>query len=139
MGRYLQLLGVLTILGLFPIKKMLISEWEVTVTDGSNNPIPHVRVSQNWQNYTLSISGGSDLYTNAEGKVLLGKYERRAPSLYWLSRWLFSRIEYGVHASTGVVGTVRVSDPDLQFPAGANCEDLSCTGNTITSRIRVSR
>ena len=78
MGRYLQLLGVLTILGLFPIKKMLISEWEVTVTDGSNNPIPHVRVSQNWQNYTLSISGGSDLYTNAEGKVLLGKYERRA-------------------------------------------------------------
>jgi hypothetical protein len=139
MRHYLKWLVIpIVVLSLVPTRKVLIADWAVRVTDEMNNPISGIRVSENWQNYTLSLSGGSDLYTNADGRAEFAKREQRAPVSYWLARSLWTKVTYGAHASSGVVGTVRVSDPRLPAPAGANCADSSCTARTITSQLRVS-
>ena len=139
MLRYLKWLVIpLILVALVPTRKTLIADWAVKVTDEMNNPIPGIRVSENWQNYTLSLSGGSDLFTNAEGTAVFASRERRAPVSYWLARTLLTKLTYGVHASSGVVGTVRISDPHLPAPAGANCANSACTASMITSQLRVA-
>lgn len=124
--------------GLIPTRKVLIADWAVLVTDEINNPIPGIRVSESWNNYTLSLSGGSDLYTSAGGGAVFAKRERRAPVSYWLVRSLWTKVTYGAHASSGTVGTVWVSDPRFASAGGANCRESACTSKMISSQIRLS-
>jgi hypothetical protein len=127
----------LLLAGLIPTRKVLIADWDVMVTDETNHSVAGVRVSQFWSDYTLGLSGGLDLFTNAEGKVTFAEREQRAPILYWLARAFWTKLTYGAHASSGTVGTVRFSDPQFAVTIGANCEDSSCTTSAITSQLRV--
>ncbi len=129
---------VLISLGLIPKSKVLIADWVVLVVDESNRPASAVRISQNWDNYTFSVSGYMDLYTDANGRVIFPKRERSAPISYWLAKALWTKVTYGAHASSGVVGSVRVSDPRFPLSTGANCAYSSCTNGKITSQLRVS-
>ncbi len=92
MRRHLKWLVVPVVLGLIPTSKVLIADWVVSVTDEKNDPVPGVRVSENWHNYTLSLSGGSDLYTDCDGKVVFAKRQQRAPVSYWLARAIWTRV-----------------------------------------------
>jgi hypothetical protein len=130
------LLGILVLLALIPVNIVFIAEWNVRVTDEREMPLSGIRVSQNWQNYTLGMSGGQDLYTGSEGTAVFTKRQQRAPIGYWFLRMVWTRFQYGVHASSGTVGTIRISDLKLVNPAGANCSDLQCTNQTIQSTLR---
>ena len=128
----------LILLGLIPKSKVLIADWVVLVTDESNRPVSAVRISQNWDSYTFSLSGYLDLYTDTNGQVIFPKRERSAPISYWLAKALWTKVTYGAHASSGVIGSVRVSDPRFPSSTSAGCAYASCTNGKITSQLRIS-
>jgi uncharacterized oligopeptide transporter (OPT) family protein len=129
---------LLIILAVFPIQKILISEWIVQVVDQSDTPISGIRVTQIWNNYTFSISGGADLYTSAKGIVTFPQRVQSSPVGYWIAMAVWTKITFGVHASSGTIGTVNISDLKASMLVGANCANQRCTSGTIRSNLITS-
>jgi hypothetical protein len=132
--------ALLAIVGSVPMSRVLISQWTVQVIDQDSQPVQKVRVSESWDNYSLDEHGGGDLYTDAGGRVVFRPKEMRAPLAYWIFRPVVTRIEYGVHASSGTFGTVHVSDLFKAGNAeGKACQnERECTAGPLVSFLRIS-
>src|SRR5579883_2797754 len=87
-------------LALIPKRSVFVAPWRVRILDRNAMPVANVRVSQSWDNYSLDLHGGADLYTGADGEVFFQSAQKKAPLVYWLLRPAITKFEYGAHAST---------------------------------------
>ena len=126
-----------------PLPKLLTREWTVQVVDQDALPVSNIRVSGGWNNYTFGIRGGTDLYTNAQGQVSFPAETRTRPIVYWIGKATWNFVNLGVHAGTGTVGHVRVTEADREWqpsphaPNSAICSDGECTSNKLHSDLGI--
>ena len=136
---------LIVVLLALPIPKVFVEDWSVRVTDLTGLPAANIRVSRGWENYTFSLSDGSEMYTDSEGYVAFPKQMRIRPICYWLAKATWTLLNLGVHTSLGTVASVRVSDPEREWtldptghwPASANCVDANCTSSKLRSQLRI--
>jgi hypothetical protein len=143
--------GVIAIM-IFPSPKVFVGEWLVRVIDQNGAPVSGIRVSQSWESYTYRLSGGEDLYTDSQGKVIFPRKSRFAPNGYWLIKATLNVLGFGVHASFGSFGRVWIADPRLSDPSlresllrnpkaiellADNCSNVLCTSGTRESQLRL--
>ena len=131
--------ALLATFGSVPRSRVLISQWTVRVIDEDSRPVGNVRVSESWKHYSLDQHGGGDLYTDDSGRAVFPPKEMKAPLAYWFLRPVVTRIEYGVHASSGTFGTVHVSDHKAGNGDGKACQnERECTAGPLVSLLRIS-
>ena len=123
-----------------PWSRVLISQWTVRVIDQDSRPVAKVRISEIWNNYSLDRSGGGDLFTDDSGTVVFPSEQLRAPLAYWFLKPLTTRLEYGVHASSGTFGYVGVSDIRFAPPPSDACQNQrECAGAPLVAVLQIGR
>ena len=137
-SRYWLLLVIPITLAFIPINRVLTADWTLTVVDHRGTPVTKDLVAQQWHNYTYDLSGGEEQYTDPEGRVVFRGTHKRAPFSYWVLKAVGTRINYGAHASSGIVGYVRILDSRMTGPNSATCSNDRCTNQTIQSHLRVN-
>jgi hypothetical protein len=100
------LVGIIAII--IPIPLKFVGEWTVRVTDYDNRPINDARVLQSWKDYTFGVSGEQNVYTDSEGKVVFAPQIKYGPLAYWAVKAVANVVGFGMHASFGTSGRVRV-------------------------------
>jgi hypothetical protein len=128
-----------------PVPKVFVEDWSVRVTDQNDHPVPNIRVSRGWENYTFNLGDGGELYTDDGGTVSFPKQRQFRPTTYWVAMAAWNLLHLGVHASLGTVSTVRVSDSDREWsidptgrwPASAICSDAECNSSKLHSELRI--
>ena len=61
-----------------PVEKVLMAEWKVRVVDDHRKPVRGIQVSESWDNFTLDLRGGGELYSDADGIVVFPGRKKRA-------------------------------------------------------------
>lgn len=108
------------------------------MVDENQAPISGIRITEMWNNYSFHLFGGADVYTDADGVANFPKAERTAPVFYWVLRAIWTKVDQGVHASSGTIATINISDLKVAKSVGANCVDWMCTEGTIKSQLNAS-
>lgn len=141
MSKYLQhrfLIGAVSALILMvPLPLHIVEEWTVRVVDQQGVPVSGIRVSGSWRNYTFDLSGGSDQYTDSDGRVIFPKQTQLRPIVYWLAKAGWTLLHLQAHASFGSRGRVWISDPIPAEITSANCADANCTAEKLKTEFRV--
>ncbi len=130
------LLAATLIVVLIPLPRVVLQEWAVHVVDQAGIPVSGIRVSCMWDDYTYSIGGGWDLYTNSEGWVTFPKTTLFRPILYWAWKAAWTVLNLLAHASFGVRGRVWISDTKASEHSSVLCSGNECTDARIESELR---
>lgn len=142
MSKYFQprflIAAVAAFLLMLPVPLRIVEEWTVRVVDQHDVPVSGVRVSGSWRNYTFDLSGGSDRYTDSNGKVVFPKQTQFLPIGYWLAKPAWTLLHLQAHASFGSRGRVWISDPIHVETASANCANADCTVEKLKTEFRVA-
>jgi hypothetical protein len=93
--------------------------------------VEHIRVSESWNAYSFDLSGGSDSWTNGNGEASFRRQIERHSLLFWQLRPVVTRLNYGVHASSGIDAHIGVSEPGRQNTSGFSCSDSECSGHAL--------
>jgi hypothetical protein len=118
-------------------ERTLVEEWTVQVLDASRAPIEGIRVSEDCSDYTMDWDSGGDNYTNAQGTVVFPPRVLKATRYYWAVAPIWTRLKYGVHASSGITAHVSVSDLKALNTDSDACANKECSRHPLESVLRV--
>ncbi len=145
MVRYLRTLffsGVfasvsLAILASIEQERTFVAPCTVVVTDRFGEPLQHVRVSESWNAYSYDLSGGGDARTDEHGRATFPRQIVRRSLLSWQLRPILTRLNYGVHASSGITASIGTSEPGEQNTSGFTCSDRECSERPLELKFQV--
>jgi len=129
----------------FPIYRVALSEWTVTVVDEAGRGVSGIAVDQSWDDFTFDEFGDRSARTDSSGRVVFPGWPRWRPLGYLAARRL--KVLLNLDASVGRVGRVWVPhDPRVEAlepgkGTSAYCEDLTCilTPQSSTLTVRLLR
>ncbi|SRR5258708_14442307 len=139
----LPILFVLLIgaLASFKTQREFVASCMVKVTGKEGHPVANIRVSEGWNAYSYDLSGGLDLQTNADGNAYFPEQTSTHSLLIWYLSPLVTRLNYGVHASSGSSASFGISEPGLSIKngetSGFTCVDQQCIAQPITFEMKL--
>ena len=129
-------------LALVQTQKEFVAACSVTVTRKDGRPAANVRVSESWNAYSYDLSGGQDIQTDAQGKAFFPPQLATHSVLFWSVGPVLTRLNYGVHASSGITSRVALSEPGFETRTGDilgfSCSDRECTDHPLTFEIHLT-
>lgn len=127
----------LVILASIEQERTFVASCTVVVSDRIGGPLEHVRVSESWNAYSYDLSGGGDARTDEQGRVSFPRRGSRHSLLFWQLRPLLTRLNYGVHASSGITAYIGTSEPGEQNTSGFTCSDRECIDQPLELKFQV--
>jgi len=127
----------LVVLALINQERTFVAPCTVIVRGKAGAPLQHVRVSESWNAYSYDLSGGADALTDQQGRVSFPRRLDCHSLLFWLFRPILTRLNYGVHSSSGVTASVGTSEPGQQNTSGFTCRDKGCLDHPIVLEFQV--
>jgi hypothetical protein len=122
--------------------KVFVNGSTVKVTGATGHPLANLRVSESWDAYSYDLEGGLDMRTDANGIATFPAQSSTHSVLFWALRPVYTRLNYGVHASTGITAYVGVSEPGLHKEAGDiigfSCRDDECIDHPLEFEAKLS-
>lgn len=101
--RLIVILGIVSVLLIYPFKKTLVPEQHVLVVTKDMHPVTNALVRQSWQDYSLESAGHEDdARTDVNGRITFPSRTIRAPLLLRMLGPLISIVGQGIHTSFGV-------------------------------------
>lgn len=141
------MLTLVVVVLLVPVPKLVVRQWSVRVLDTNGSPVSGIQVSLDWENNTFRITGGTESYTDSDGKVVFGNQRSYGPIAYWGAKAISNVVGFGVHAGFGTAARVRISDARLISTIATeqrlldlsrtNCFNAECTAAPLSSELRV--
>ena len=124
-----------SILTATPLQKTFVAECSVSLVNGKDEPVPGIRISEIWDAYSYDFQGGSDQVTDKYGQVHFPAQVQAHSVLYWATRAVLTKLNYGVHASSGTTADISVSEPGLPYEKGSKvsfvCSDAECSAHPL--------
>ena len=125
----------------FKTKREFVASCMVTVTGKEGHAIPNIRVSESWNAYSYDLSGGLDLQTDADGKAYFPGQSSTQSLLFWYFRPALTRLNYGVHASSGISASFGISEPGSGITSGETrgftCVDQQCLAHPMAFEMKL--
>lgn len=134
--------GLAVVLGLatWTTTKEFVAPCTVWVTGKAGSPQPNIRVSEHWDAYSYDLSGGMETLTNGDGIATFPEQSSKHSVLFWIASPVLTRLNYGVHASTGVVASINVPEPtaDDGKVGSLTCTNADCSNHPLEFRIQLA-
>ena len=130
MKRRSQILLILIVIALlYPFEATIVPEWRLRVVDETGRPFADARVVQQWNHYSLDISGGEEKWADKDGNVVFPKRTTRTPLLYRILRTAWAHLMTLFHGSTGIRASVRATTPEdssdsVEYQEGKSLPDV---------------
>ncbi len=129
------LLIIVVALGLWSRKRVFVAPCNVSLIYADGRPAKDMRVSESWDAYAYDLSGGADIQTNGTGQAFFPEQSATHSLLFWSLKPLLTRLNYGVHASSGITALISVSEPGRKRLSGDtdafSCSDRDCVNHPI--------
>jgi hypothetical protein len=133
---------VVVVLALVRTKREFVAECSVTVTGKDSQALANMRVSEIWNAYSYDLSGGQEVLSDAHGKVIFPSQSATHSLLFWYLSPILTRLNYGVHASSGTSASFGFSQPGFEAregdTLGFTCSDRECTDHPLEFKIHLT-